>query len=581
MALARFERDFTDSAGNLIAAAGTVTVRREDSSQLAAVYSDRDGTSALGNPFSVSDGSVAFHAVGGSYRIEFVSGSETRTLRYVALGTAAEQDAEALGRVGYAFGYETETTAPPSAGSIRADSEDLSAATKLFISDETLGGSDISASILDLDPGAGTNLHRLRLSIDSLDAVFQVSGTTAQSGYIEVDISGHDGSAALNAGTTRLNIERVGEVGPTGDAGPTGPTGDAGPTGPTGPSGGMSGTQVTTAVTRSITSSDKGSFVTAAAQTGAIAFNFDAAATLTDTFFVFLQNNGDYDVTLTPDGSELIDGAATLVLAANTACLVRCDGTQLLTSGVQSTNGPSAASLNDPSRLLTLTAASCLRLEYGISDGYEINVSADSVRLHEKAGTGVLDVTSVNLTLDLETSGLLGLDTGSVANDTFYYIYVISNGSITSLLGSLAADYASVTMPSGYTYIGRVGVGLTGTGQLVERAQSGRQFFFDPVTLASNVGSTWSDIDLSAQVPPCAVVGHYRIDALNNTGSERGVYISASNDGPADYASFITPSGDEWTERVECVFATAQEVWAKASNSANFVGDVKIIGFEV
>lgn len=210
MALARFEHDFTDALGNLIGVAGTVEVRREDTGALAVPYSDRNGTTALGNPFSVTDGQVAFHVVGGSYKVTLTYGAETRTLRYQAIGTGAEYDAEALGKVGYAYEFETTTTAPPSASSIRANNADLSLATKLYIDDETLGNADISNTLLGLDPNGNLTKNKIRLTVGALDAVFDVEAATDQTNYVELTVSGHDGSTALTTGTCRMNFEWAG-----------------------------------------------------------------------------------------------------------------------------------------------------------------------------------------------------------------------------------------------------------------------------------------------------------------------------------------------------------------------------------
>lgn len=90
MVLARKEFDATDEAGNRLTDV-LVRVEREGGG-LVPVYSDRDGTSSLGNPFTVADGKVAFHAPGGAYRITLTSGTYSRVLRYVAIGLAAETD---------------------------------------------------------------------------------------------------------------------------------------------------------------------------------------------------------------------------------------------------------------------------------------------------------------------------------------------------------------------------------------------------------------------------------------------------------------------------------------------------------
>lgn len=91
MVLARFERDFADNSGNLLTGNVTVEVRRM-SGGLPQLYSDRDGASAVGNPFVNDGGRVAFHAEGGAYRVIVTQGAFSRELTYVALGLAAETD---------------------------------------------------------------------------------------------------------------------------------------------------------------------------------------------------------------------------------------------------------------------------------------------------------------------------------------------------------------------------------------------------------------------------------------------------------------------------------------------------------
>jgi hypothetical protein len=90
--LARYQGFALDDAGNVLASP-TVEVRDEATTALAVLFSDRAGASGIGNPFTgASDGLIAFHVIGGSYKITVTKGGVTRTLRYVAIGTAAEMD---------------------------------------------------------------------------------------------------------------------------------------------------------------------------------------------------------------------------------------------------------------------------------------------------------------------------------------------------------------------------------------------------------------------------------------------------------------------------------------------------------
>jgi len=71
----------------------SIEVRREIAgSPLALIYSDRDGTTPLGNPFVSATGSARFHVAGGSYRIRAFKTGLEMIWRYVAIGTAAEFD---------------------------------------------------------------------------------------------------------------------------------------------------------------------------------------------------------------------------------------------------------------------------------------------------------------------------------------------------------------------------------------------------------------------------------------------------------------------------------------------------------
>ena len=63
-------------------------------------------------------------------------------------------------------------------------------------------------------------------------------------------------------------------------------------------------------------------------------------------------------------------------------------------------------------------------------------------------GSEVVTVSS-NITVDITSNGVNGLDTGSEASDTWYYIWLIYNGSTAA--GLLSTSSISPTMPSGYT----------------------------------------------------------------------------------------------------------------------------------
>lgn len=229
MVMARWQSTIVDDEGNVLPNA-QVTVQREVAgAPLATIYQDRDGTIPLGNPFSAAaapfaaDGHVWFHAPGGAYRITAESGAFTRTIRYKGVGTASEYDlVDTTGlavvqnvEAGYALLFETETSAPPSAGSIRFNNADLSAATEAYISVENAAGSDITAVLLDLFDAARTRKDAIIITdlAANTQATFQVDGAAADgspASYVTLTISGHSGATAFSAGAVNLQRDRAG-----------------------------------------------------------------------------------------------------------------------------------------------------------------------------------------------------------------------------------------------------------------------------------------------------------------------------------------------------------------------------------
>jgi hypothetical protein len=127
--------------------------------------------------------------------------------------------------------------------------------------------------------------------------------------------------------------------------------------------------------------------------------------------------------------------------------------------------------------------------------------------------TDTVDITlSTATTCDLSGTGANGLDTGTIAASTFYYIYII-NASIGNYSPAVLASLSSATptLPFGYDSFRLIDVQLTdGSSHLLPKQVIGngnaRQTMWETViagTAASSGGATaLALIDLSAGVPP-------------------------------------------------------------------------------
>lgn len=102
MALARHQFTVVDASGNIVPSA-SVEVRSESSGLLAQLYSDRAGTTPIGNPFNAdANGFASFYVAGGAYKIEASAGSSSLApWRYVGIGLLGERDALAAADIAF------------------------------------------------------------------------------------------------------------------------------------------------------------------------------------------------------------------------------------------------------------------------------------------------------------------------------------------------------------------------------------------------------------------------------------------------------------------------------------------------
>ncbi len=126
-----------------------------------------------------------------------------------------------------------------------------------------------------------------------------------------------------------------------------------------------------------------------------------------------------------------------------------------------------------------------------------------------------------NYTMELDQTGQINaLDTGSAANDTLYYLWVLNGTSGTGVVASTSSTLGGVTKPSGYTAKGRIigYIHTNGSAQIRAFTRVGNYWRYDdPIqdlpadsSITSNVAKT-----ATLSVPP-NTLAHVRLHVASD-----------------------------------------------------------------
>lgn len=173
---ARFQFSAVDQSGSVLPGA-SVEVRRSSDSTLPSLWSNRAGTSALGNPFTAdANGFAGFYVESGVYDITITSGAFTRTWNYVPISLVMEQS-------------ELTFTLPADAtiNSLRAGRGAGGVSTNTCLGNGAMAGSNTGASNVAIGRSA-------------------MAGHTSGAGNVAV---GADALASLTTGAGNIGIGRL------------------------------------------------------------------------------------------------------------------------------------------------------------------------------------------------------------------------------------------------------------------------------------------------------------------------------------------------------------------------------------
>lgn len=154
---------------------------------------------------------------------------------------------------------------------------------------------------------------------------------------------------------------------------------------------------------------------------------------------------------------------------------------------------------------MTVSAGRCSNATNAndISVGLPLNVAATQTGTEPVVGTG-------DVTINTAANGAGGLDTGAMANNTFYAVYAIGD-SYGNEPGSaiISANLTSPLMPAGYDMYFRIGfIKSSGAAAILPFRQDGcgldRWMWYDaPIATSVTAGAsaTYAPVDASAGLP--------------------------------------------------------------------------------
>lgn len=156
---------------------------------------------------------------------------------------------------------------------------------------------------------------------------------------------------------------------------------------------------------------------------------------------------------------------------------------------------------------------------------YQLTYSADNIVVTNSAGVA-LNVATWSGTLDLTASGVDGLDTGSEAGDTDYFIWAIYDGTNKKFL--LSTSSSSPTLPSGYTFSALVGHRRNdGSSNLISAHQYGKRVFYGAkqAVLSGGSAATETAVTITGFVPAIAETFQIEVYGSNGAGLSRNLLI--------------------------------------------------------
>lgn len=192
----------------------------------------------------------------------------------------------------------------------------------------------------------------------------------------------------------------------------------------------------------------------------------------------------------------------------------------------------------------------------------KVDVTADEVVLKD-SNSAARVASSVSVTVDMTASGANGLDTGSEASGTWYYVWLIYNG--TTVAGLFSTSATAPTLPSGYTFKALIGQCYNnGSSNLdVFRIHDRQAWTVGADAMSSHAGSlTYTTLSLAAFVPPNAKA----VSGTLSSSATALFYVAATSGGLGEAGIVVNTAG---AAPYQIPLVTAQTLYYKSGGTGS------------
>lgn len=224
---------------------------------------------------------------------------------------------------------------------------------------------------------------------------------------------------------------------------------------------------------------------------------------------------------------------------------------------------------------------------YGLNAAFASTTSLTFTAGQARDTTNTNDIVlSSSKTLNLATTGINGLDTGSLAASTLYYVFAVGDSSSNNDPGFLASLSSTPSLPSGYDMYRRVLRFLTdGSSLVLSFTQTGngidRTITYDTIlqVLTTGHATTFTDVSCSASVPATATSVNFVASITPNTAGNQlklRAKGSSSTNGSVQITGAVASVAQ--TMQLMCPCSAAAAVQYLLSNSSD-AGNLWVAGY--